>query len=60
MTGDGVVGDTETALFVRLMELHVNPSTVLGWVHVLYASRVPFLMRASLIFQSTCCCWRQL
>ncbi len=30
MTGDGVVGDTETALFVRLMEPHVNPSTVLG------------------------------
>ena len=27
---DGVVGDTETALFVRLMEPHVNPSTVLG------------------------------
>ena len=30
MTGDGVVGDTEAALFVRLMEPHVNPSTVLG------------------------------
>ncbi len=30
MTGDGVVGDTETSLFVRLMEPHVNPSTVLG------------------------------
>jgi hypothetical protein len=30
VTGDGIVGDTETALFVRLMELHVNPSTVLG------------------------------
>ena len=29
MTGDGVVGDTETTLFVRLMEPHVNPSTVL-------------------------------
>ena len=29
MTGDGVLGDTETALFVRLMEPHVNPSTVL-------------------------------
>ena len=29
MTGDGVVGDTETALVVRLMERHVNPSTVL-------------------------------
>ena len=29
VTGDGVVGDTETALFVRLMEC-VNPSTVLG------------------------------
>ena len=29
MTGDGVVGDTETALFRRLMEPHVNPSTVL-------------------------------
>ncbi len=28
MTGDGVVGDTKTALFVRLMEPHVNPSTV--------------------------------
>ena len=25
-----VVGDTEAALFVRLMEPHVNPSTVLG------------------------------
>ena len=30
MTGDGVVGDTKTDLFVRLMEQHVNPSTVLG------------------------------
>jgi hypothetical protein len=30
VTGDGVVGDTEPALFVRLMEPHVNPSTVLG------------------------------
>jgi len=30
VTGDGVVGDTETALFVRLMEPHVNPSPVLG------------------------------
>ena len=30
MTGDGVVGDTEAAFFVRLMEPHVNPSTVLG------------------------------
>ena len=29
MTGDGVVGDTEAALFVRLMEPHVNPSPVL-------------------------------
>jgi hypothetical protein len=29
VTGDGVLGDTETALFVRLMEPHVNPSTVL-------------------------------
>ncbi len=25
VTGDGVVGDTETALGVRLMEPHVNP-----------------------------------
>ncbi len=47
VTGDGVVGDTETALVMRLMEPHVNPSTVL-----LYASRVPFLRRALLIFQS--------
>ncbi len=30
VTGDGVVGDTKTALFVRLMEPNVNPSTVLG------------------------------
>ena len=29
MTGDDVVGDTETALFMRLMEQYVNPSTVL-------------------------------
>ena len=58
VTGDGVVGDTETALFVRLMEPHVNPSTVL-WVQLLYAIRVPFLRRALLIFQSTCCSWRQ-
>ena len=29
MTGDAVVGDTEAALFVRLMEPHVNPSAVL-------------------------------
>jgi hypothetical protein len=29
VTGDGVVGDTEAALFVRLMEPHVNPSPVL-------------------------------
>ena len=29
MTGDGVVGDTEAALFVRLMEPHVYPSPVL-------------------------------
>jgi len=31
VTGDGVVGDTvtKTALVVRLMEQHVNPSTVL-------------------------------
>jgi len=34
VTCEGVVGDTETALFVRLMEPHVNPSTVLdrAWV----------------------------
>jgi hypothetical protein len=30
VTGDGVVGDTEAAFFVRLMEPHVNPSPVLG------------------------------
>jgi hypothetical protein len=29
VTGDGAVGDTETSLFMRLMEPHVNPSTVL-------------------------------
>ena len=29
MASDGVVGDTETALVMRLMEQHVNPSTVL-------------------------------
>ena len=29
VTGDGVVGDTEAALFVRLMTTHVNPSPVL-------------------------------
>jgi hypothetical protein len=29
VTGDGVVGDTGTALVMRLMEPHVNPSTVL-------------------------------
>jgi hypothetical protein len=29
VTGDCVVGDTETALFMRRMEPHVNPSTVL-------------------------------
>jgi hypothetical protein len=29
VTGDAVVGDTEAALFVRLMEPHVNPSPVL-------------------------------
>ena len=29
VTGDGVLGDTETALFVRLMEPHVNPRPVL-------------------------------
>ena len=29
VTGDGVVGDTKTALVVQLMEQHVNPSTVL-------------------------------
>ena len=29
MTGDGVVGDTETALVMRLMEPHVDPSAVL-------------------------------
>jgi hypothetical protein len=29
VTGDDVVGDTETALFMRLMEQYVNPSTVL-------------------------------
>jgi hypothetical protein len=55
VTGDGVAGDTETTLVMRLLEPHVNPSTVL-WVHVLYAFRVPFLRRALLIFQSTCCC----
>jgi len=44
VTGDGVVGDTEAALFVRLMEPHVNPRSCC--VHVLYASRVPFLRRA--------------
>ena len=29
MTSDGVVGDTETALVMRLMEPHVDPSAVL-------------------------------
>ena len=29
MTRDGVVGDTETALVMRLMEPHVDPSAVL-------------------------------
>ena len=29
MTIDGVVGDTETSLVMRLMEEHVDPSTVL-------------------------------
>jgi hypothetical protein len=29
VTSDGVVGDTETALVMRLMEPHVNPSAVL-------------------------------
>jgi hypothetical protein len=29
VTGDGVAGDTEAALFVRRMEPHVNPSPVL-------------------------------
>ena len=57
VTGDGVVGDTETALFMRLMEPMSTQAR--SWVHVLYASLVPFLRRALLIFQSTCCCWRQ-
>jgi len=56
VTGDGVVGDTETALFMRLMEPMSTQAR--SWVHVLYASRVPFLRRALLIFQSTCCCCR--
>ena len=30
MPGDDVVGDTETALDMRLMEPHVDPSAVLG------------------------------
>jgi hypothetical protein len=29
VTSDGVVGDTETALVMRLMEPHVDPSAVL-------------------------------
>ena len=29
VTGDGVVGDTKTALVMRLMEPHVHPSKVL-------------------------------
>ena len=29
MPSDGVVGDTETALVMRLMEPHVDPSAVL-------------------------------
>ena len=29
VTSDGVVGDTETALVMRLMEPHVDPSSVL-------------------------------
>jgi hypothetical protein len=44
VTGDGVVGDTETALLSRMS------TQSRSWVHVLYASRVPFLRRALLIF----------
>ena len=43
MTGDGVVGDTETALFVRLMEPHVNPSPGLAGSPRLVCLPGPFL-----------------
>jgi hypothetical protein len=46
---DGVVGESEIAVVVGLVQAHVDPGAVL---------LVPFFRRALAILWPTCCCWR--